>query len=225
METNQITLTTSLVFALHWAIIVGLSVRVIMRRRPVGVSLAWLAVIFSVPLVGALIYLFIGENRVGEKYLARAAKIHDIYTRWQRELQEQAGLAAPTTHGGLRSLQVHAETLVGFPPMRGNRLRLMHDFESVFDSVITDVDNARHSCHFEFYIWQTGGMADQVAEALIRASGRGVHCRVLVDAIGSKEFLKAPLAQRLREAGVTLKTSHDLLEPPSPGGGLRRKEG
>lgn len=49
----------------HWLIIVGPSIRVIMRRPPVGVSLAWLAVIFSVPFVGAFVYLLFGEKRLG----------------------------------------------------------------------------------------------------------------------------------------------------------------
>jgi len=203
----EITLTTTLVFIAHWTIIIGLSIRVIMRRRPVGVSLAWLAVIFSVPFFGALIYLFIGENRVGEKYLKRAAKIHNIYNEWQRELQEQATLTPSTTNGEVTSLQYHAETVVGFPAMQGNLLQLMHDFESVFESIIADVDHAKRTCHFEFYIWEVGGMADQVAEALIRAAGRGVVCRVLLDAIGSKEFLKSNLAQRLRDSGIKLVAS------------------
>ena len=207
MATYDITLTTTLVFIAHWTIIIGLSIRVIMRRRPVGVSLAWLAVIFSVPFVGALIYLFIGENRIGEKYLKRAAKIHNIYNEWQRELQKQASPARSTANGEVTTLQCHAETVVGFPAMHGNRLQLMHDFESVFESIIADVDYAKRTCHFEFYIWEVGGMADQVAEALIRAAGRGVVCRVLLDAIGSKDFLKSKLAQRLRHAGIELVAS------------------
>jgi len=205
--TYDITLTTTLIFIAHWTIIIGLSIRVIMRRRPVGVSLAWLAVIFSVPFVGALIYLFIGENRMGERYLKRAAAIHNIYTEWQRELQEQASLAPSTANGEMTCLRYHAEAVAGFPAMQRNRLQLMHDFESVFESIITDVDNAKNTCHFEFYIWEVGGMADQVAEALIRAAGRGVICRILLDAIGSKDFLKSKLAQRLRDSGIKLVAS------------------
>jgi len=165
--TYDITLTTTLIYIAHWTLIIGLSIRVIMRRRPVGVSLAWLAVIFSVPFVGAFIYLFIGENRIGEKYLKRAAKIHHIYNEWQRELREQTSLAGSTDNGEMTCLQYHAEAVAGFPAMQGNRLRLMHDFESVFQSIIADVDHAKRTCHFEFYIWEVGGMADQVAEALI----------------------------------------------------------
>ena len=66
----------------HWLIVVGLSVRVIMRRPPVGVSLAWLAVVFSVPFVGAFVYLLFGEKRLGRDRVERiAASVGDV-TRW-----------------------------------------------------------------------------------------------------------------------------------------------
>ena len=38
----------------HWLIIVALSVRVIMRKPPIGVSLAWLVVVFSLAFAGPL---------------------------------------------------------------------------------------------------------------------------------------------------------------------------
>ena len=204
---DHLSFTTSLISMAHWAVVVGLSIRVIMRRLPVGVSLAWLTIIFSIPLVGAMAYLFIGENRLSRKYLHRAAAIHQVYSEWQEDLRKRASLTAPTADPAFSSLQHHARALVGFPVMEGNRLRLMHDFETVFTSIISDIDGARRTCHLEFYIWEPGGLADQVGEALIRAGGRGVAVRVLVDAIGSKQFLKGRLARDLRHAGVHVAVS------------------
>jgi cardiolipin synthase len=56
----------------------------------------------------------------------------------------------------------------------------------------------------EFYIWHAGGVADEVAEALCRAAARGVVCRVLLDAVGSKPFLSGAggVIERMRGAGV-----------------------
>lgn len=205
---SDFTLTTTLFFAVHWLIVIGLSIRVIMRRRPVGVSLAWLTVIFSVPFAGALFYFFIGENRIGEKYLARAAKIHDLYRDWQITLQKRASREKPPAgHREMKAVQLHAETVAGFPTMSGNKMHLMDHFESVFAAIIEDVDRARSTCHMEFYIWTVGGKADDVAEALLRAVKRGVICRVLVDAVGSKDFLRSELAQRLRDSGIQVVAS------------------
>ncbi len=204
---HDVTLTTTLISLAHWAIVITLSIRVIMRRLPVGVSLAWLAVIFTIPFVGAFTYLLIGENRLSKKYLKRAENIHGVYSEWQRELRSRTLHAGSTIDQKVASLQYHADTLVGFPSMQGNQLQLMDDFKTVFESIISDLDHASRTCHLEFYIWHTGGMADQVAEALIRAVKRGVVCRVLVDAIGSKAFLKSRSARQLRDSGVQLAAS------------------
>ncbi len=205
---KDFTLTTTLFLAAHWLIVIGLSIRVIMRRRPVGVSLAWLTVIFSVPFAGAVFYFFIGESRIGEEYLARAAKIHDLYRNWQITLKKRASREKPAAGPiAMRAIQLHAEKLAGFPAMRGNKTHLMDDFETVFASIIEDVERAKSTCHLEFYIWTVGGKADEVAEALIRASKRGVICRVLVDAVGSKDFVRSKRAKQLKDSGIRVVAS------------------
>ena len=55
--------TATITFLIDLLIRLGLSVRVIMRRRPVGVSLASLVIVLLVPFAGAVIYLFVGELR------------------------------------------------------------------------------------------------------------------------------------------------------------------
>ncbi len=49
-----------------------------------------------------------------------------------------------------------------------------------------------------------GGLADEVVEALLRARKRGVICRILLDDVGSRLFLRGPQARKLRDAGVQL---------------------
>ncbi len=199
----EFTLTTTLFFAAHWLIVIGLSIRVIMRRRPVGASLAWLTVIFSVPFAGAVLYFFIGESRIGDEYLARAARIHDLYVNWQITLQKRASREKPPVGPmAMKAIQLHAKNVAGFPTMSGNKLQLMDNFETVFDAIIEDIDRATSTCHLEFYIWTEGGKADEVAESLARAAKRGVICRVLVDAVGSKKFLRSKIVQHLRHSGV-----------------------
>lgn len=39
-------------------------------------------------------------------------------------------------------------------------------------ALIRDIQLARHNIEMVFYIWQPGGMADQVAESLIRGATR-----------------------------------------------------
>jgi cardiolipin synthase len=56
---------------LHVLIIMGVSIRIIQERLPVAVSLAWLLLVFFLPLVGAVAYLVLGEKRLGRNYTER----------------------------------------------------------------------------------------------------------------------------------------------------------
>jgi cardiolipin synthase A/B len=59
----------------------------------------------------------------------------------------------------------------------------------------------------EFYIWNEGGAADDVVEAVIRAAARGVRCLLLIDALGARPWWKGTQPKRLRGAGVQLRAA------------------
>ncbi|MFQ5644379.1 MAG: cardiolipin synthase [Thiogranum sp.] len=193
--------------ALHWSAVVGFSIRVVMRRRPVGVLLAWIAIILSVPVVGILLYLFIGENRVSAKYLRRSEAIHTQYVRWKQSLSRHYPVDFSRLSREAAPLQQQARSLFGFPVTPGNRVELLTDYESAFRALIRDIRDCRSSCHFEFYIWHAGGLVDEVQAALVDAARRGVSCRVLLDALGSKPFLGSAAIAQFREAGIELGVS------------------
>jgi len=191
-------------FLVHAILVLGLSVRVIMRRRPVGVLLAWMAIILSVPVLGSLIYLVVGESRISGKYLKRGQLIHGRYADWKQALCARANVDWTDVSPQAVALQNQAHTVTGFPALQGNRLELLQDADKVFRSLIGAIARSRRSCHLEFYIWYAGGLADELLETVIGAARRGVVCRLLLDALGSKPFLHSAAAGRLRQAGVEL---------------------
>jgi cardiolipin synthase len=194
----------SLIVIAHTLVIIAVTLRVIMMRLAVGTALAWIILIFFLPFAGAVIYLVLGEKRLGRKRTRRAGSLWGRYSRWLRELprlvpDERSGLSPEAA-----AVSRLPEGLLGTPVLPGNRLGLMDAAEPILRSIIADIDGARRFCHMEFYIWSEGGTADEVCEALIRAATRGVTCRVLLDAMGSGKFLKSPWIRRLRESGVEI---------------------
>lgn len=202
METSP--WTAAAILTADLLIRVGLSVRVVMRRRPVGVSLAWLLVVLAFPFLGAVVYLFIGELRLGTRRARRAAEIHELYEGWLTDLRARSHVDWTPLGAECLPLAMLTERTVGLPAQSGNELELIVQAQDVFASLVRDIDAAKRTCHLEFYIWTEGGSANDVAEALLRAAARGVACRVLVDAVGSKQFLRSDLARRIAQGGVQL---------------------
>jgi len=189
-------------FSLDILIRLGLSVRIIMRRRPVGVSLAWLTIVFMLPLAGAFVYLMFGELRLGRRHAAWAAQVRRPVEQWLHGLRTRKTVDWTAQGLECEPLAKLTEASLGVPALPGNHLQLLPDTEGAFRALLADIDAARRSCQMVFYIWYQGGVADEVGEALLRAAARGVTCRVLVDAVGSRPFLRGPWVRKLREGGV-----------------------
>ncbi|MFO0900696.1 MAG: cardiolipin synthase [Pirellulales bacterium] len=180
------------------------ALRVIMRRLPPATSLAWLAVILLFPFVGAGIYLMFGELRLGRRRAERAKRIHPPYERWIADLRRRIRIDWTALPPTARPLSRLAESVAGIPAVAGNALTLLNTPDAIFDALVADIDAAQSSCHLEFYIWAEGGRADEVVAAVERAAQRGVVCRVLLDAVGSKRFLASAQTDRLRSSGVAV---------------------
>jgi cardiolipin synthase len=206
--------TATVTFLVDLLIRLGLSVRVIMRRRPVGVSLAWLVIVLLVPFLGAVIYLFVGELWLGRRRAEWAAKIHGPYEKWLAALCRRTHVDWSAVGQQCEPIANLIHNVSDMPALPGNRLQLHATPADIFRALVADIDAAGHTCHLEFYIWNVGGMADEVGEALLRAAARGVICRVLLDAVGSHPFLHSDWAAKLRKAGV-------MLRAALPGGLIR----
>ncbi|SUB16540.1 Cardiolipin synthase [Pantoea agglomerans] len=71
MTTFYTLISWLLVFG-YWLLIAGVTLRVLMKRRAVTSAMAWLLVIYILPLVGIIAYLSFGELHLGKRRAERA---------------------------------------------------------------------------------------------------------------------------------------------------------
>ncbi len=188
----------------HWVILIGLSVRIVSRRRPGGTSLAWIVLIAAVPFIGAAVYLMVGELWLAGRRVKASKALGPQFVARLGELAEQAP-ADLTNHSHLaRALDAYAARGAQMPTLGGNTVQIYAGANDAFDALISDIDAAATRVYMLFYIWSPGGRADEVGEALVRAAERGVDCRLLLDAVGSKQFLRSRWCPRLIKSGVKI---------------------
>ena len=183
---------------------IGLSLRILMRGNTVGVTFAWMTIVLALPYLGALLYLLIGEHRLGSHRMDRAKAVIDQSKGWRKALCDQFPVDATDLRDGFQSLNRQARKVIGYPTMPGNRLTVLDDFETIFRCLIDDISQATESCSLEFYIWESGGLADELVDTVIEAHARGVEFRILLDSVGSASFLKGKQVKMLREAGINV---------------------
>ncbi len=191
----------------YFGVIFWFALMLIMKRRPVGSTLAWLLLLFAVPVAGVIVYLAFGTRRLGTKRLQRAQALAPTYEEWHQHMQDAVcGLnGCPSRrHNRIYNL---AERSMSVPALPGNSLQLFQDCDSIVDTLLQDINRAQHAVCLEFYILESGGRINDIISALHGAAQRGVQCLVLLDAVGSRPFLNSNYAYNLKAAGVQVAES------------------
>jgi cardiolipin synthase len=88
----------------------------------------------------------------------------------------------------------------------GNTVQVLEN-GAYFEVLLERIAAARHSVHFETFLWKPGQLSDRVAAALMERARAGLQVRVLLDAQGSKK-IEPDMVARMREAGCKLKFFH-----------------
>ncbi|XNM56244.1 PLDc N-terminal domain-containing protein [Escherichia coli] len=70
--TTVYTLVSWLAILGYWLLIAGVTLRILMKRRAVPSAMAWLLIIYILPLVGIIAYLAVGELHLGKRRAERA---------------------------------------------------------------------------------------------------------------------------------------------------------
>ena len=192
----------------HWSVIYLISewvIRLTMlvyvpRQRTAAAARAWLLFIFLLPWPGIVFYALVGRIYLPKDRLLRQERA----SKKIRIVQEQMlarGHTMPSLPPNVSPLAALAAQLGDFEPLQGNQVELLSDYPGAIRRLIADIDAARRHVHLLYYIYEDDATGRLVAEALARATARGVKCRVLLDAVGSKQALRR-LAPEMRRRGI-----------------------
>jgi cardiolipin synthase len=187
----------------HFLVQVFLVLQVILRpHRDPSSRIAWVVVIVTLPILGILGYLFLGEINIGRRRIARVDAVVNLLPppsaipgMQVKAIQPQL----PKMRNGLFRL---ARSINGFEPIGGNRAELVADSNEAIQAMVRDIDAAQHHVHVNFYIWLPDQNGTIMALALERAARRGVACRAMADGLGSRLLIDSPNWRSMQAAGV-----------------------
>ncbi len=174
------------------------------------VRLGWVIVVLLIPFLGIALYLLFGEVWRDRGRLARHKSIIEQVHNHMETVPFDVFASERMSHSAYAKMANAFEFQGAFPLRQGNRLQLFSDPKQTMLKIVEDIDQAQQSCHLLFFIWLDDNSGNLVANALIRARQRGVKCRVLIDAIGSAQFLSSKLKSRMDDGGIEVAASFPL---------------
>jgi cardiolipin synthase len=182
-----------------WTLQVWMIITVLRSRRS-NTALAWLAVIFFHPIVGAVLYMLLGRVRIDPVHAGRYERL-----RAERAATALCKVDVPVSPR-LQDMVRLSSSLGMLPPTIGNTVTLADDHEVFIAGLVKDIDQAKTRVWLLYFILWDDKTGNRLADALLRANARGVQCKVLADAAGSRSFFRK-LAPRLSAGGVDVRAA------------------
>lgn len=188
----------NLILAIVYYIIAAIVVvHVVMDNRQPAKTMAWALVIWFVPVVGIVLYLFFGVNTRKER-LINQRELDQLSKRSMLGFVEQQDLHLPEQHKSLIDLFIGESFSL---PFKDSAVELMTDGYQFFPALLRDIAQARHHIHIDMYIIEDDPLGRLVSDALIAKSRSGVEVRLIYDDVGCWS-VKNRFFERLREEGI-----------------------
>lgn len=191
---------TTLGIVVNWSLRV-LALFVIPRNRAPNSALAWLMVIFLLPIPGWVLFLLFGSTklpkdrrdlqarldavvkRIGPTHLIKRDRVARKYERVERLAQELTHL--PLTN--VSSYEIHDQ------------------YEATFARIADDIRRATKTVYLEYYIFVLDEATEEIVTALEDAKHRGVDVKVIYDSAAThiqRYRYARPLLRRFKRAGI-----------------------
>jgi cardiolipin synthase len=192
--------SVSVLDAVGWGLRL-LALVVVPPRRSAPSASSWLLLIFLLPELGFVLYLFAGRARTPERVRRRRADFPGLHPGVLDRVEKHVKRHAAATLSVPAATARLVERLGRFRPLAGNEVVPCSDYDACVRRLVADIDAAREHVHVISHIFGHDAVGDAIGAALVRAAKRGVVCRVLADAIGTGRGGRRRLRD-LRREGV-----------------------
>lgn len=170
------------------------------NRNPVK-ALSWIMLMVFLPIVGVVIYIFVGQDFRRKKWVKRQRNTDSkssYYAILPRLLDK---VEISKRFLGTAQLLYDNSNSEVFP---GNLLDVYISGESMFDSLFYEIANAESSIHVEFYIIENDEVGNRLKHLLIQKAQSGIPVRLIYDYLGGWH-LPLSFKKELKDGGVEIR--------------------
>jgi cardiolipin synthase len=178
----------------HVLLAIAVTLHVLLKKRDVSPSIAWIGLAWLSPIVGSILYILFGINRVNR----RAGQMG---VEWPFSPEPYQPVAAPGGDNRYAALERAGHRITQRCVDEHNAVTLLHNGDEAYPQMIAAIDAAKASVALSSYLFRADTIGKTFIDALADAQERGVAVRVLIDGIGSGYFF-TPVYRRLRRRDI-----------------------
>lgn len=176
---------------------------VILERKQPDKTIAWLLILFLLPPIGLILYIFLGRNW----------KIHKLNDKSNVKIKN---LISPIIKNYSNKHYISLMHLLAntsdSPIFINNEITLYKDGIEKFKDLKYELLKAKHHIHLEYYIVRSDSLGNEIKDILINKAKQGVNVRFIIDKIGASK-LKRSYLKDLKKGGVDVVIYSYFLAP------------
>lgn len=195
-STSDLTLWVVFSTALHFVAFVGVTLHALQRRRHASATILWIFVAWSFPIIGPLLYLSFGIDRVSMKGLERQVTNQLLMQQRDDRLTGQTPLRAwhmdyrtnstEIDNRMSRKLNQAIDAIIPeHPLLSSNAISPLASGDAAYPLMLQAIRSAKHHIHIQSFIIHRDETGRKLLEALREKAEEGVKVRLLFDRFGS----------------------------------------
>jgi len=158
--------------------------------------LPWIIIILLFPLIGTLLYLIIGHNKMKSKLLKNIVKSEEESIKYL--IQDKKVREEIKNNSSIRYITDYAH----FPITANNNINYYPIGEEAFEEMLKELKKAEKFIFFEYFIVKPGKMWNSILEILKEKAEQGVEVRVMYDDLGCVGSLDKNYPNELKKYGI-----------------------
>ncbi len=176
---------------------------VVLHKRDSRAAVGWVGLIWLAPVVGSVIYVLLGINRIRRRATEQRALQPTIQSgEFERPPRLSGEVTLPHAIEHLGSLARLVDRVAGRPLTPANTLVPLVNGDEAYPAMLDAIDRAQRTIALSTYIFDNDSAGADFVAALGKAVKRGVQVRVLIDAAGAR-YSRPPIIGELRRQGVS----------------------
>jgi len=189
------------------ASIIFMIVVIILENKDPVKTISWSLVLFLLPVIGIILYLYLGRSMHKKKFFSRKGisdhlSLDQLLDEQLIQLNDKKFIKDErlvSKRNIMKLLLNNSKALI----TEKNRVRVLNNGRQTFGSMIYEMENARAHIHLEFFIIEDDYIGNRIKDILVRKAREGLLVKVIYDDVGSWSLPRRYIRE-LTTAGVSV---------------------
>ncbi|WP_353990152.1 cardiolipin synthase [Pediococcus argentinicus] len=174
------------------------------ERRDIAAAWAWMLVMFLLPGVGLLAYMFLGRklssNQIFDIRAQQNLGVSEM-ARYQKESSANHIQLESPMETELVNLFLNTDDAI---LTHQNEVMLLNDGKRKFKQLFSDLKHARHNINIEYFTIYNDDLGQHLRDILVQKAKAGVRIKVMYDLFGSKGSKTAMFKELIENGGEVI---------------------